>query len=131
MIGSLHHVGVAVERVSEAAERYRAMGFRVSEPEVVETEGVRLVFASSGGTSVELLEPTRPDGAIAKFLAKRGPGMHHLAFRTTDIRGEMADLRAKGFEVLDAEPRRGHGGRLVAFVHPKSLHGVLFELVQE
>ena len=131
MIGDLHHIGVAVEKVDETAERYRAMGFHVSAPEVVETEGVRLVFVSSGQTRIELLEPTRPDGAIAKFLAKRGAGMHHLAFRTPDIRKEMADLRAKGFEVLDAEPRRGHGGRLVAFIHPKSLHGVLFELVQE
>ncbi len=131
MIGSLHHIGVAVERVDEAAERYRAMGFRVSPPEVVETEGVRLVFVTSGDTRLELLEPTTPDGAIAKFLAKRGEGMHHLAFRTPEIRAAMADLRGKGFEVLDVEPRRGHGGRLVAFVHPRSLHGVLFELVQE
>jgi methylmalonyl-CoA/ethylmalonyl-CoA epimerase len=131
MIESLHHIGVAVEHVDDAAERYRAMGFRVSDSEVVETEGVRLVFVSSGDTRLELLEPTKPDGAIAKFLAKRGEGMHHVAFRTPDIRKEVADLRARGFEVLDPEPRRGHGGRLVAFIHPRSLHGVLFELVQE
>ncbi len=131
MIEDLHHIGVAVEKVDETAARYRAMGFSVSEPEAVETEGVRLVFVTSGRTSIELLEPTRPDGAIAKFLEKRGPGMHHVAFRTPDIRKEIADLKAKGFEVLDAEPRRGHGGRLVAFVHPRSLHGVLVELVQE
>jgi len=130
MIESLHHIGVAVARLDEAAERYRAMGFAVGPPEVVETEGVRLAFVTSGDTRLELLEPLKPDGVIARFIEKRGEGMHHVAFRTPDIRAAMAGLRAKGLDVIDAEPRRGHGGRLVAFVHPKSLHGVLFELVQ-
>ncbi len=131
MIGSLHHVGIAVARLDEAVEKYRAMGFSVSPPATVESESVRLAFVMEGETRLELLESLRPDGVIARFIAKRGEGMHHVAFSVPDIRRSMVDLRAKGFDVIDEAPRRGHGGRLVAFIHPKSLHGVLLELVQE
>jgi methylmalonyl-CoA epimerase len=106
------------------------MGFPVGPPETVESEGVRIAFVMEGGTRLELLESVRPDGVIARFIEKRGEGMHHVAFAVPDIRKAIADLRAKGLEVIDEEPRRGHGGRLVAFVHPRSLHGVLLELVQ-
>ena len=131
MIGTLHHIGIAVASLDEAAARYRAMGFAVSPPETVETEGVRLAFVMEGDTRLELLESLRPNGVIARFIGKRGEGMHHIAFRTRDIRKAMDAMRAKGFQVIDAEPRRGHGGRLVAFVHPRSTGGVLLELVQE
>ena len=130
MIGNLHHVGIAVSSLDAAIARYRAMGFPVGPPETVESEGVRIAFVMEGGTRLELLESVRPDGVIARFIEKRGEGMHHVAFAVPDIRKAIADLRAKGLEVIDEEPRRGHGGRLVAFVHPRSLHGVLLELVQ-
>ncbi len=131
MIGTLHHIGIAVASLDEAASRYLAMGFPVSPPETVEAEGVRLAFVVEGDTRLELLESLQPDGVIARFIAKRGEGMHHIAFRTRDIRKAMDAMRAKGFQVIDAEPRRGHGGRLVAFVHPRSTGGVLLELVQD
>ena len=131
MIGAMHHVGIAVTSLDEAMAKYRAMGFAVGAPETVATEGVRLAFVLEGETRLELLESLQPDGVIARFIAKRGEGMHHVAFSVPNIRKAMADLRAKGFEVIDTEPRKGHGGRLVAFLHPKSLHGVLLELVQE
>ncbi len=130
MIGDLHHVGIAVARLDEAIAKYRSMGFVVGPVETVESEGVRIAFVMEGETRLELLESMRPDGVIARFIAKRGEGMHHVAFAVPDLRKAIADLRGKGFEVIDKEPRRGHGGRLVAFVHPKSLHGVLLELVQ-
>ena len=131
MIGTMHHVGIAVTSLDEAMAKYRAMGFAVGAPETVAAEGVRLAFVMEGETRLELLESLKPDGVIARFIAKRGEGMHHVAFSVSNIRKAMADLRAKGFEVIDTEPRKGHGGRLVAFLHPKSLHGVLLELVQE
>ena len=131
MIGAMHHVGIAVTSLDEAMAKYRAMGFAVGAPETVAAEGVRLAFVMEGETRLELLESLQPDGVIARFIVKRGEGMHHVAFSVSNIRKAMADLRAKGFEVIDTEPRKGHGGRLVAFLHPKSLHGVLLELVQE
>jgi len=131
MIGSLHHIGIAVSNLEQALHRYEAAGFHAGPAEVVESEGVRLAFVRSGETLLELLESLRGDGVIATFISKRGEGLHHLAFHTQDIRAAMSELRAHGFNVLDAQPRRGHGGRLVAFVHPKSFHGVLLELVQE
>ncbi len=131
MIGAMHHVGITVTSLDEAMAKYRAMGFAVGAPETVAAEGVRLAFVMEGETRLELLESLQPDGVIARFIAKRGEGMHHVAFSVPNIRKAMADLRAKGFEVIDTEPRKGHGGRLVAFLHPKSLHGVLLELVQE
>ena len=131
MIGNLHHVGIAVSSLDAAIAKYRSMGFSVGPPETVESEGVRIAFVMEGDTRLELLESVRPDGVIAKFIENRGEGMHHVAFSVPDVRKAMADLRGKGFEVIDKDPRRGHGGRLVAFVHPRSLHGVLLELVQE
>ena len=120
MIGDLHHVGIAVARLDEAIAKYRSMGFAVGPPETVESEGVRIAFVMEGTTRLELLESVRPDGVIARFIEKRGEGMHHVAFSVPDIRKAIADLRGKGFEVIDTEPRRGHGGRLVAFVHPRT-----------
>jgi len=121
MIGPAHHVGIAVKSLQEALEGYRRLGL----------EGVRVAFLRSGAVRVELLESLQPDGMIARFIERRGEGLHHLAFACEDIRQEMTRLRQGGFELVDAEPRRGSEGRLVAFVHPRSLHGVLLELVEE
>jgi len=131
MIGPAHHVGVAVKSLPEALEGYRRLGLEPDFTEEVPSQGVRVAFLRSGAVRVELLESLRPDGVIARFIERRGEGLHHLAFACADIRQEMTRLRQGGFELVDAEPRPGSKGRLVAFVHPRSLHGVLLELVEE
>jgi len=131
MIGPAHHVGVAVKSLEEALEGYRQLGLEPDVMEEVPSQGVRVAFLRAGSVRIELLESLQPDGVIARFIQRRGEGLHHLAFASEDIRKEMTRLRQAGFELVDAEPRRGSGGRLVAFVHPRSLHGVLLELVEE
>jgi len=131
MIGPAHHVGVAVRSLEEALEGYRRLGLEPDFTEDVPSQGVRVAFLRAGSVRIELLESLQPDGVIARFIQRRGEGLHHLAFASEDIRKEMTRLRQAGFELVDAEPRRGSGGRLVAFVHPRSLHGVLLELVEE
>ena len=131
MIGPAHHVGVAVKSLREALEGYRRLGLEPEFTEEVPSQGVRVAFLRSGAVRVELLESLRTDGTIARFIERRGEGLHHLAFACDDIRQEMTRLRQAGFELVDAEPRPGSQGRLVAFVHPRSLHGVLLELVEE
>jgi len=131
MIGPAHHVGVAVKSLEEALEGYRRLGLEPDFTEDVPSQGVRVAFLRAGSVRIELLESLQPDGVIARFIERRGEGLHHLAFASEDIRKEMTRLRQAGFELVDAEPRRGSGGRLVAFVHPRSLHGVLLELVEE
>jgi len=90
-----------------------------------------VAFLRAGAVRIELLESLKADGVIARFIERRGEGFHHLALATEEIRTEMTRLKQAGFELVDAEPRRGSQGRLVAFVHPRSLHGVLLELVEE
>jgi methylmalonyl-CoA/ethylmalonyl-CoA epimerase len=131
MIGPVHHVGVAVRSLREALEDYRRLGLEPDLTEDVPSQGVRVAFLRAGAVRIELLESLKPDGVIARFIGRRGEGFHHLAFATEDIRTEMTHLKQTGFELVDAEPRRGSQGRLVAFVHPRSLHGVLLELVEE
>lgn len=131
MIGPAHHVGIAVERLAPAIERYRALGLEVDYEEVVPSAGVRVAFMNAGSLHIELLEPQDPAGALARFLARRGEGLHHIAFATRDIRGELVRLEKEGFAVLDREPRPGARGRRVAFLQPRTAHGVLIELVEE
>jgi len=131
MIGPAHHIGIAVRDLDAAVARYRAFGLTLDSTAEVPSEGVRAAFLSSGGARIELLEPLRDDSAIARFLEKRGEGLHHLAFATTNIVSEMDRLRREGFELIDSEPRPGAHGRRVAFIHPRSAQGVLLELVQE
>ena len=131
MIGPVHHVGVAVRSLREALEDYRRLGLEPHLTEDVPSQGVRVAFLHAGAIRIELLESLEPDGVIARFIERRGEGLHHLAFSTEDIRTEMTRLKQAGFELVDPEPRRGSHGRLVAFVHPRSLHGVLLELVEE
>jgi methylmalonyl-CoA/ethylmalonyl-CoA epimerase len=97
---------------------------------VVEDQGVRVAMLPAGEPRIELLEPTGEDSPVAKFLKKRGPGIHHLAVRVPDIRAALARLKDQGARLIDAEPRAGAGGCLVAFVHPQSAGGVLLELVE-
>jgi methylmalonyl-CoA/ethylmalonyl-CoA epimerase len=128
MIGKIDHVGIAVRSIAEARGLYEAMGLHVEAIEEVPHEGVRVAMIVCGESRIELLEPMSDDSPIAKFLAKRGPGIHHLCLGSDDVRGDDARLREKGYEVLRPEPTRGAGGCWVQFVHPKSAGGVLLEL---
>lgn len=131
MIGKIDHVGIAVESIESARGFYEALGLTIEAVEEVPAEGVRVAMIKVGESRIELLEATREDSPIAKFLAKRGPGLHHLCLATDDVRGDDAKLRAAGVVVLRAEPTRGAGGCWVQFVHPKSAGGVLVELSEE
>lgn len=126
----LHHVGIAVSDLEAAARPYYALGYELEAKDTVESQGVSVYMLRSGHSRLELLAPTRPDSPIGKFLDKRGPGIHHLAFATGDIRGELERLAGEGTPLIDAAPRPGFGGHLVAFVHPKWSGGVLVELVE-
>lgn len=127
----LDHVGIAVEDVAAALAFYRdALGLEVEAPEEVTSQRVRAHFVPVGGSSLELLEATAPDSPIARFVGKRGPGLHHITLRVDDIRAALAQLRARGARLIDDQPRPGAEGALVAFVHPSSAHGVLVELKQ-
>ncbi len=125
------HIGIATPRIEDALKFWRdALGLRVAHTEEVAEQGVRVAMLPVGGPNVELLEPTGPDSPVAKFLEKRGPGIHHIAVRVPDIRAALARLRTSGARLIDEAPRVGAGGCLVAFVHPSSAGGVLLELVE-
>ena len=126
----LDHIGIAVASVDDGAAFYRALGLVLEGVEEVPEQKVRVGFLPIGGTRLELLEPTSDDSPIAGFLAKRGPGLHHLCVRVDDIRAAMARLREQGYRLLSEEPQPGAHGGQVCFVHPKSAGGVLLELSQ-
>lgn len=128
---ALDHVAVAVEALREATTAYLALGLSpAGEDETIEEQGVRVRPLRLGDTLVELMEPIRPDGPVGRFLARRGPGLHHIALRVTAIEPLLARLRAMGAPLLDEEPRPGRAGTRIAFVHPRFTHGVLVELVE-
>jgi methylmalonyl-CoA/ethylmalonyl-CoA epimerase len=127
----LDHVGIAVADVDAAIAFYRdALGLAIEAPEDVASQRVRAHFAPAGGAAIELLEGTTEDSPITKFVAKRGPGLHHITLRVDDIHAALARLKARGVRLIDEVPRPGAHGSLVAFVHPASAHGVLVELKQ-
>ena len=127
----IDHIGIATRGIEDALGFWRdALGLEVKHTETVEEQGVRVAMLPVGEPRVELLEPTGPDSPVAKFLEKRGPGIHHVAVRVADIRAALARLKAEGARLIDEEPRVGAGGCLVAFVHPAASGGVLLELVQ-
>jgi LAO/AO transport system kinase len=128
----LDHVGIAVSDLTAAIAFYRdALGLEVEAPEDVATQRVRAHFIPAGEAALELLEATAPDSPIAKFVEKRGPGLHHITLRVGDIRAVLARLKARGVRLIDEEPRPGAHGSLVAFIHPAAAHGVLVELKQD
>jgi methylmalonyl-CoA/ethylmalonyl-CoA epimerase len=127
----IDHIGIATRGIEESLGFWRdALGLEVQHTETVEEQGVRVAMLPVGEPRVELLEPTGPDTPVAKFLEKRGPGIHHVAVRVADIRAALARLKSEGARLIDEEPRVGAGGCLVAFVHPASSGGVLLELVE-
>ena len=127
----VEHIGIATRSIEDALRFWRdALGLEVAHAETVEEQGVRVVMLPAGEARVELLEPTGDDSPVAKFLEKRGPGIHHVAVRVEDIRATLAQLKTAGARLIDEEPRLGAGGCLVAFVHPSASGGVLLELVE-
>ena len=131
MFGEIDHIGVAVEDLDESIALYRdRLGMREQHRQTVEEFGVEAALLEIGGSHVELLTPVRPDTAVAKFLERNGPGMHHVAYRTDDIDGALERLRDAGLRLIDEQPRTGIRDSRVAFVHPRSTGGVLTEIVQ-
>jgi methylmalonyl-CoA/ethylmalonyl-CoA epimerase len=127
----LDHVGIAVGQLSEALTFYgEALGLALETSEDVASQSVRVHFLPAGGTKLELLEGTSPESAIARFVQRRGPGLHHVCFRVDDIASALAELKARGIRLIDEVARPGAEGALVAFIHPSSAHGVLVELKQ-
>ena len=127
----LDHIGIAVSDLEASLALYRdVLGLDVEPPEDVPAQRVRAHFIPAGQASLELLEATAPDSPIAKYVEKRGPGLHHVALRVDDIRAALAHLKARGVRLIDEEPRPGAHGSLVAFIHPSAAHGVLVELKQ-
>jgi methylmalonyl-CoA/ethylmalonyl-CoA epimerase len=127
----IDHIGVAVEDLDAAIELYRQQ-FQMAEQhrEVVEAQGVEAVLLEIGEGHVELLKPLGPDTAVGKFLASRGPGLHHVAYQTDDIDAALEQVKAAGLELIDETPRIGIRGSRVAFLHPKATGGVLTEIVE-
>ena len=131
MIKGIHHVGVAVTDLDQSIELYRAaLGADLVHRASSDKDGLEAAFLRVGDGELELMAPLRDDSPVGKFLAKRGPGLHHVAYGVSDIVQALADARAAGLELIDAEPRMGMHGSRIAFVHPKSMNGVLMELVE-
>ncbi|MEZ4963146.1 MAG: methylmalonyl-CoA epimerase [Saprospiraceae bacterium] len=128
----LEHIGIAVKDLEASNALFaRLLGKAHFKIEEVATENVLTSFFQTGESKVELLEATSPDSPIAKFIEKRGEGIHHIAFEVADIYAEMQRLKSEGFQLLNDEPKRGADNKLVCFIHPKSANGVLVELCQE
>jgi methylmalonyl-CoA epimerase len=129
MAARVAHIGVAVSDLNEALRFYReVLGLEPSQPETA--DGATIVSVPFGETTIELLAPHAPDSPIAKFLAKRGPGIHHICYRVTDLDQVLEQCRTAGYRLVDETPRMGAGGRRIAFLHPKSTAGVLLELTE-
>jgi methylmalonyl-CoA/ethylmalonyl-CoA epimerase len=128
----IDQIAIAVEDLDEALALYeRAFGLTPEYREVVESDGVEEAMLNVGGVYIQLLQATRDDSPIAKYLAKNGPGLHHLGFGVDSVAGTLDHLRDEGVRLIDEAPRRGGGGHTVAFVHPKGTNGVLVELVED
>ena len=128
----IEHIGIAVKSIEKANKIYTSLlGSSPYKIEEVKSEGVKTSFFKTGESKIELLEATNPESPIAKFIAKKGEGIHHIAFAVDDINAEIARLKNEGFIVLNETPKKGADNKLVAFLHPKSTNGVLIELCQE
>jgi methylmalonyl-CoA/ethylmalonyl-CoA epimerase len=131
-MNKIEHIGIAVNDLEAANQVYKSLlGHQHYKTESVASEGVNTSFFKCGDSKIELLEATSEDSPIAKFIAKKGEGVHHIAFAVEDIKAEIRRLKMEGFVVLNEEPKRGADNKWVAFLHPKSAQGVLVELCQE
>lgn len=132
MFGKIEHLGIAVKDLTTSNKLYSALlGTTAYKQEEVASENVLTSFFKAGENKIELLASTHPDSAIAKFIEKKGEGIHHVAFAVDNIKSELARLEQEGFQILNKEPKRGADNKWVAFLHPKSTNGVLVELCQE
>jgi methylmalonyl-CoA/ethylmalonyl-CoA epimerase len=127
---TLDHIGIAVKSI-DAAKVYEALGFTIDHVETVETQGVKTAFLSVGDSHLELLEPTGPDSPVAKFIEKRGEGIHHICLRVDDIDAHLARLESEGFRLINQTAVPGAHGCRVAFLHPSAGNGVLIELSEK
>jgi methylmalonyl-CoA/ethylmalonyl-CoA epimerase len=127
----IDHVGIAVVNLDASVEHYRStLGVAPFHSETIEDQGVREVLFRAGTSFIQLLEPLGPDTPVGKFIAKKGPGVHHIGYRVGDVAQTLAHLRGEGVPLVDEEPRIGSMGNTIAFVHPKGFESVLVELVQ-
>ncbi|MBA2745645.1 MAG: methylmalonyl-CoA epimerase [Flavisolibacter sp.] len=128
----VEHIGIAVRSLKQAVPVYETLlGTNCYKTELVASENVKTAFLRSGETKIELLESTKEEGVISRYIDKKGEGMHHIAFEVADILAEMERLKQKGFHLLNEAPKQGADNKLVCFIHPKSANGVLIELCQE
>jgi methylmalonyl-CoA/ethylmalonyl-CoA epimerase len=131
MLHGIEHIGLAVDDIEVAIKHYQEVwGLEVTHREIVADQGVEEVMLPLGNCSLQLLGATGPDTIVARFLARRGEGLHHIAYEVDDLESTLADLKAKGVQLVDESPRAGARGQMVAFVHPKANHGLLVELIQ-
>jgi len=131
MIEKVDHIAIVVRSIEEALQVYEgALGFELTEVKEMPEQAVRIAFLPVGESEIELVEPLTADSGVARFLEKRGEGLHHICFEVDDIEVALQDLAAQGVRLIDQQPRRGAHGR-VAFLHPKSAHGVLIELIEK
>lgn len=128
----IEHIGIAVKDLQQSNELFsKLLGTDSYKSETVETEGVSTSFFRMGDSKIELLEASKPDSPIAKFIEKKGEGIHHIAFEVNDIYTEMKRLQGEGFTLLSEQPKKGADNKLICFLHPKGTNGVLIELCQE
>ena len=132
MVEKVEHIGIAVKNIEEANKVYeKLLGVAPYKTETVESEGVNTSFFQTGESKIELLQATKPESAIAKFIEKKGEGIHHIAFAVKDLKAEIKRLKKEGFTIINETPKKGADHKLVCFVHPKNTQGVLIELCQE
>jgi len=130
-ITRVDHIGVAVKSIDEALKLFEGvLGLKATERETVEEQKVTVAFLPCGDSEIELLESTAPDGAIAKYIEKRGEGIQHVALRVTNIEEALRELKEKGVRLIDETPRKGAGGAKIAFIHPKETYGMMLELCE-
>ncbi|MFN8626448.1 MAG: methylmalonyl-CoA epimerase [Candidatus Binatia bacterium] len=130
MLRKIHHIGIVVRNLEDAFGFYRdTLGLPVHKTAVVEDQGVKAALLAIGQSEIELLEPIDPDGGVAKFIERRGEGLHHICFETDNVAAELAATRAKGIDLIDQTPRKGLAG-MICFLHPRANHGVLVEYAQ-
>jgi len=127
----IEHIGIAVKNLDEAIKYYEdVLGLKCYAIEEVKDQKVKTAFFMIGQTKIELLESTEPDGPVGKFIEKKGEGIHHIAFATANLKESLKEMESKGIQLIDKEPRKGAEGLNIAFLHPKSTHGVLTELCE-
>ena len=130
MLKKIHHVGIVVRKLEEAFEFYKdTLGLPLGKMATVQDQGVKAALLPVGESEIELLEPINANGGVAKFLERRGEGLHHICFETDDVARELSATMAKGVEVIDKAPRKGLAG-MICFLHPRANHGVLIEYAQ-